>query len=405
MGRGDPGAARPRGAARPAPVPGGVPSAARARGVVRYPGGGRARRHAVQRCGAALVVRHRTARHGGCTLSRRHLRSVGGTVGPGDGRRVRDRRSRHGRPGDGPGPARRERSGHGGGAVGRHPSHHRARGRGPGPTRGGGIRATGPLRPRRRGDEQWCARRLLARIHGYHPGPVAARDRARDPAGPHALPPAPGSTWPPGPGTRARPACWPRWTSSRASRPRWGSGRGPSWTPGSSTTGPTGSTPCVCPGRWSGADWRRAAATAPASAGRRRRVAGHTGHRGAAGRSGLALLRAARGDAAVPAPEHGAGRDVLDALRGHGALFHAEVQARTGRLPAEVDEGLWDLVSRGIATADGFQYGPGAALRARPPSQPSPCGAPYPCRSTPARSRRARRAGPLVVAAGAGGHR
>ncbi|MHB8680927.1 MAG: Lhr family helicase, partial [Acidimicrobiales bacterium] len=33
----------------------------------------------------------------------------------------------------------------------------------------------------------------------------------------------------------------------------------------------------------------------------------------------------------------------------------AELRARTGRLPVEVEEGLWDLVARGIVTADGFQ--------------------------------------------------
>ena len=66
------------------------------------------------------------------------------------------------------------------------------------------------------------------------------------------------------------------------------------------------------------------------------------------------LLLAARGDAAPTEPDHGAGRDILDALRQFGALFHNELGARTGRLPVEVEEGLWDLVSRGLVTADGF---------------------------------------------------
>jgi ATP-dependent Lhr-like helicase len=67
------------------------------------------------------------------------------------------------------------------------------------------------------------------------------------------------------------------------------------------------------------------------------------------------LLRAVRGDVAPSEPVHGAARDVLDALRTRGAMFHSELRTATGRLPVEVEEGLWDLVARGIVTADGFQ--------------------------------------------------
>ena len=67
------------------------------------------------------------------------------------------------------------------------------------------------------------------------------------------------------------------------------------------------------------------------------------------------LLLAARGQARPTEPAHGAGRDVLDALRHHGAMFHSQLGDATGRLPVEVEEGLWDLVARGIVTADGFQ--------------------------------------------------
>jgi ATP-dependent Lhr-like helicase len=35
-------------------------------------------------------------------------------------------------------------------------------------------------------------------------------------------------------------------------------------------------------------------------------------------------------------------------------MFAAELRATTGRMPAEVEEGLWDLVARGLVTADGF---------------------------------------------------
>jgi len=66
------------------------------------------------------------------------------------------------------------------------------------------------------------------------------------------------------------------------------------------------------------------------------------------------LLQAHRG-AAVPAePNAGSGREVLDALREQGTQFHSELQAVTRRLPTDVEEGLWDGVARGLITADGF---------------------------------------------------
>ena len=67
------------------------------------------------------------------------------------------------------------------------------------------------------------------------------------------------------------------------------------------------------------------------------------------------LMRASRGDAVPAEPQHGPAREVLDALRARGAMFHSELRHATGRLPVEVEEGLWDLVARGIVTADGFQ--------------------------------------------------
>jgi ATP-dependent helicase Lhr and Lhr-like helicase len=67
------------------------------------------------------------------------------------------------------------------------------------------------------------------------------------------------------------------------------------------------------------------------------------------------LLRAARGDLTPAEPATGRTRDVLDALRQHGALFRADLSTVTGRLPYEVDEALWDGVARGLVTADGFR--------------------------------------------------
>jgi ATP-dependent helicase Lhr and Lhr-like helicase len=67
------------------------------------------------------------------------------------------------------------------------------------------------------------------------------------------------------------------------------------------------------------------------------------------------LLRAARGDLAPAEPGPGRTRDILDALREHGALFRPDLATVSGRLPAEVEEALWEGVARGLVTADGFR--------------------------------------------------
>jgi ATP-dependent Lhr-like helicase len=51
----------------------------------------------------------------------------------------------------------------------------------------------------------------------------------------------------------------------------------------------------------------------------------------------------------------GAGRDILDLLAARGALFYDDIASASGRLPTDVERGLWDLVARGLITADGFQ--------------------------------------------------
>jgi ATP-dependent Lhr-like helicase len=66
------------------------------------------------------------------------------------------------------------------------------------------------------------------------------------------------------------------------------------------------------------------------------------------------LARAARGSAQPALPGEGAASDILEALRARGALFYNDLATVTGRLRVEVEEGLWDLVSRGLVTADGF---------------------------------------------------
>jgi ATP-dependent Lhr-like helicase len=67
------------------------------------------------------------------------------------------------------------------------------------------------------------------------------------------------------------------------------------------------------------------------------------------------LLAAARGTSQPLQPGPGRTRDVLDALAGRGALFQTDLAAETGRLPGEIEEALWDGVARGLLTADGFR--------------------------------------------------
>jgi hypothetical protein len=67
------------------------------------------------------------------------------------------------------------------------------------------------------------------------------------------------------------------------------------------------------------------------------------------------LLRAARGEARPAEPGPGCTRDVIDALAGRGALFQPDLSAVTGRLPTEIEDALWDGVARGLITADGFR--------------------------------------------------
>ncbi len=67
------------------------------------------------------------------------------------------------------------------------------------------------------------------------------------------------------------------------------------------------------------------------------------------------LLPAVRGDSAAPAPTTGAVAEIVEALQAGGARFLAELAADTGRLPTDIERGLWDGVARGLVTADGFE--------------------------------------------------
>ncbi len=62
-------------------------------------------------------------------------------------------------------------------------------------------------------------------------------------------------------------------------------------------------------------------------------------------------------DGAVPATEglSHAAREVVDALREHGASFFGDLTRFTRRLPSEVEDSLWELTAAGLVTADGFE--------------------------------------------------
>ena len=67
------------------------------------------------------------------------------------------------------------------------------------------------------------------------------------------------------------------------------------------------------------------------------------------------LLAAARGEKCPVPPGPGRTADVLDALAVRGALFPPDLALHTGRLPSEIEEALWEAVARGMVTADGFR--------------------------------------------------
>jgi len=66
------------------------------------------------------------------------------------------------------------------------------------------------------------------------------------------------------------------------------------------------------------------------------------------------LLAGVRGGQVPDDPPHGAAAEVLAPLRRMGALFHEDVVRESRRLPEDVERGLWELVARGIVHADGF---------------------------------------------------
>jgi ATP-dependent helicase Lhr and Lhr-like helicase len=220
-----------------------------------------------------------------------------------------------------------------------------------------GFAVTGRFEPER--GEQWCARRLLARIHGY------TRERRRAEVRPISLEEWQDflqSWWHAAPGARRHgraglaevveqlqgfefPAGeWERILAERVESYR------PEWLDDLCLSGEV--------------VWGRLSVLEPAAegedpAGGEHRPSGKSPSR----RTPITfmlrqdlpwLLQAHRGSVAPAEPTVGSGRRVLDALQTNGALFHADLQAVTGGLPTEVEEGLWDGVARGLIAADGF---------------------------------------------------
>ncbi|MGH9043461.1 MAG: DEAD/DEAH box helicase [Acidimicrobiales bacterium] len=66
------------------------------------------------------------------------------------------------------------------------------------------------------------------------------------------------------------------------------------------------------------------------------------------------LLAAVRKEEPVTAPSIGASFEVLSILQSEGACFRSDIALACARLAGEIDEGLWDLVARGLVTADSF---------------------------------------------------
>ena len=66
------------------------------------------------------------------------------------------------------------------------------------------------------------------------------------------------------------------------------------------------------------------------------------------------LLAGVRQGQSPTPPAHGAAADCYGVLSTSGATFRSDLAALTGRLPAEVDEGLWELVASGLVHADTF---------------------------------------------------
>src|SRR5215211_2205929 len=206
-------------------------------------------------------------------------------------------------------------------------------------------------------DEQWCARRLLARIHGY------TRERRRAEVRPISKEEWQGflqSWWHAVPGTRRHGRAGLAEVIEQLQGSEWAAGEWerifaervesyrPEWLDDLCLSGEV--------------VWGRLSVLEPAANGDESGEA-RPSVKTPSRRTPITfmlrqdlpwLLQAHRGAVAPAEPADGPGREVLEGLRAQGALFHSDLQATMGRLPTEVEEGLWDGVARGLITADGW---------------------------------------------------
>ena len=82
------------------------------------------------------------------------------------------------------------------------------------------------------------------------------------------------------------------------------------------------------------------------------------------------LLAAARHEVGAALPDAGATAEIIDALGTRGACFASELASATGRLPEDIEQGLWDGISRGLLMSDGFGAIRARVSRDRRPSYP-----------------------------------
>lgn len=66
------------------------------------------------------------------------------------------------------------------------------------------------------------------------------------------------------------------------------------------------------------------------------------------------LAAAVRGLGSPAEPGAGVLSEILGVLDAEGACFPAQLGAELGRMPTEIEDGLWEGVSRGLLTSDGF---------------------------------------------------
>ncbi len=179
-----------------------------------------------------------------------------------------------------------------------------------------GFAMQGAVRPRAGREEQWCARHLLARIHGYTQNRLASGGRTRQPSGLHAVPVALAARGPghPPPGTGRPPVGHRAVAGIRAGRRSLGGGglsRPGRGLPAALAGGPVpvrrsrAGAGCRCERPTPTANRRRGASTPSRATPVTFTL-----------RSDLPWLTLAHSGGALPEePAHGAARDVLDALQ------------------------------------------------------------------------------------------